>query len=138
MTIDIAVGSPPQTLSCRHDARSLSLWELESAMRTQQDESAVPNWDDEHGIPTTDADWRAALALAARVEREMPCLAAPRSSPCGDGSVHLTWYRDGTRITIDRCGARAFYSVATSNDDYLSGASDSDDQVIDLLKKYLG
>lgn len=90
--------------------------------------------DDEGGVPTRPEDWAAALAFARRAASEVAGLPEPMPAPCGDGSVHLSWYRDGTRLTVERRGDLMFVGLATR-----SGFVDepcTEDGAIALLRKH--
>jgi hypothetical protein len=64
-----------------------------------------PNWNDEGDAAIPGEEWIAARDFVRYAQSLLENCSEPFVSPCGDGSIHLSWKRaDGGRLTIERKG----------------------------------
>lgn len=70
-------------------------------------------WDDQGGVAVVATTWAEAHRMLSLIARQPgPALPNPFVSPCGDGSVHLTWRnRSGDRGVLEIGPAQAWWSL---------------------------
>ncbi len=98
-------------------------------------ETAQPDWDDEQGLAISRADWDRALELYRKT-----CglgLPEPFPSPCGDGSVHLSWAVGPTKFVIEWRGSQIFWSFFRLGQNPLGGTAGSFDDAVAMLRMHL-
>lgn len=88
--------------------------------------------DDGEPLAPEDLEWAtrfAGLALG---------LPDPWVAPCGDGSVHLTWFgSDGRRFVLDHKGGRTFFSSRDAAGAYDTGSAGTDETALQRLREFL-
>lgn len=97
-------------------------------------ETANPDWGCENESSIAKADWEwASSFLAQASSRGLP---EPTVAPCGDGSVHLTWFRQRDRIVIEHKGQLTFFSSAVE-ETYETGPLSSDEIALDRVVNFM-
>jgi hypothetical protein len=65
-------------------------------------ETASENWNFERDVPIKRETWTRAQQIAVTTMLRAPALGKPGISPCGDGTVHLTWHGSAkTRVVLE-------------------------------------
>jgi hypothetical protein len=99
-------------------------------------ETQAPNWGCEGESPITHQDWLWAIYFAVRLH--VHGLPLPLPAPCGDGSVHLTWFASGgRRFVLQHKGARTLYSSRSADGVYASGDAEDDSRALSRLREFL-
>jgi hypothetical protein len=97
-------------------------------------DTSRPNWGSEDELPIALEDWAWAEKFVNRTATADPALPRPFPSPCGDGSVHLTWLGiDGRRWVLEYKGGRMFFSSRDTAEQYLTGELRSEQEAVDHL-----
>ena len=89
----------------------MSIHQIEQLIK----ESSYWNWDDDRGEPIDPKTWSLVkhfLVLARSIHKDVDKV---HISPCGDGSVHLTWFSDRSKEHI----CRGIFEIANHRDHIL-------------------
>jgi hypothetical protein len=96
------------------------------------------NWGSENEQAIRLEDWAWAEGFARRVSVSAPALGAPIPAPCGDGSVHLTWFGpDASRFVLEYKNGRMFSSTRDGRGDYAERELENDEDAINRLIEFV-
>jgi hypothetical protein len=127
-----------QILGCDEREKRQVVRALVTTFARLAQETSVPNWGGEDELAIALEDWEWVEKFAHRVAAEHPALPRPVPSPCGDGSVHLTWLEnDGRRFVLEHKGDRMFFSSRDAQDHYLTGELRDEQVAVGQLVAFL-
>ena len=107
---------------------------LDGRWKDLAERTRAPNWGCENEQAIAHEDWQWAKDFSERPQ----WVIRPSPAPCGDGSVHLTWYgKNKSRLVIEHKGTRICFSLRDASGTY-SGGEVPESRAIDLVRTFLG
>ncbi|HEU4583653.1 MAG TPA: hypothetical protein VFS67_35585 [Polyangiaceae bacterium] len=111
---------------------------FEARIRELEKLTAQDNWDLEGGHAVAPELWALTRRFYETAKESIPAWIEPFVSPSGDGTVHLTWVRDGGRLNLEICDGRWNLAIKASWEATYKRASVAKEQALALLRDFLG
>lgn len=105
------------------------------AVTALSQETRNVGWDDEEGVPIPEREWANVLSFYRMAIRHIKL--DPFVSPCGDGSVHLSWTREDSRFVLELKGESLRWAVDKTDGDHRDGIFTTPDEAIKTIANYV-